>query len=367
MFDALTGWAVDAEGDSGVAAKGAVESVVRTTDGGVHWRDVTPHAPPGQKLASLVLQVDWLTSLIAWVELPLDNPTRTPLLFRTVDGGRTWTHATIPGYGSIDFVDARNGWLMSGNIVLTRVGPPPWRRNEEADIYRSTDGGATWAKVASARANDERSGLPFAGSKKTITFLNTTTGWITGTRELGAASPLAYLYVTHDGGHSWRLQKLPPLPATVPYRADAPTIQFFTARDGILSRAYSVPNTVHPVAFGVVFYVTHNGGTTWTPTTPPLATPLTNSSDISREYQGSSFADVNHGWVVNYGGTLYVTSDSGRHWTTRSRLNRVPVGQIDFVSPQLGWAVGQGNDFAYLEKTVDGGRTWAPVAYTILR
>ncbi len=34
MFDALTGWAVDAEGAGEVAAKGAVESVVRTTTAG---------------------------------------------------------------------------------------------------------------------------------------------------------------------------------------------------------------------------------------------------------------------------------------------------------------------------------------------
>ncbi len=300
------------------------------------------------------------------MELPLDNPTRTPLLFRTVDGGQTWTHATIPAYGSIYFVDARDGWLMSGRIVLTNGRSCPC--GQEEDIYRSTDGGDTWTKVASTRADDESSGLPFAGGKEDITFVDTTTGWITGTRDPGDASNLAYLYVTYDGGRTWRLQELPPLPVTVPYHAASPRIQFFTAQDGILSRSYSVPNNVYPVAFGVVFYVTHDGGATWTPTTPPFATPLTSSSDILQEYQTSSFADVNHGWVVTYGGTLYATSDGGRHWTTiRSPFNRVPVGQIDFISPQVGWAVGQGNDFPFLERTADGGHTWAPVKYTISR
>jgi photosystem II stability/assembly factor-like uncharacterized protein len=309
MFDALTGWAVETEGDSGVVAKGAVESVVRTTDGGVHWKDVTPHAPPGQDIGGpgYGYETFWLTSSIAWVKAGT-------LLFRTIDGGRTWTHATIPAYGSIYFVDARNGWLMSGRIVLTNGRSCPC--GQEEDIYRSVDGGKTWTKVASTRADDERSGLPFAGSKEDINFLNSTTGWITGTHAPGDASNLAYLYVTHDGGHTWRLQDLPPLPLAVPFHAYSPMIQIFTARDGILSREYVVPNTVHPVAWGVVFYVTHDGGTTWTPTTPPFATALTTSSDISQGYQGSSFADVNRGWVMNYEGTLYVTSDSGRHWTT---------------------------------------------------
>jgi len=358
MFDALTGWAVEAEGPGGNPAKGAEEFIVRTSDGGVHWRDVTPRAPAGYHIGGpgYGYKTYWLTSSIAWVEAET-------LLFRTLDGGRTWKHAIMPSYGSIYFVDVRTGWLMSGKIVLTNRTSCPC--GEEVDIYRSTDGGETWTQVARTRVNDERSGLPFAGRKEDITFLNATTGWITGTRERDDASPLAYVYVTHDDGHTWRLQELPPLPLTVPYRADSPTIRFFTAQDGILSRTYAVPNGAYPVAFGVVFYVTHDGGTTWTPTTPPFATPLTSSPDISQDYQGSSFADVNHGWVVNYGGTLYVTSDSGRHWTIRSRVPYLPVGQIEFISPQVGWAVGQ--DFTYVHKTADGGRTWAPVPYTISR
>ncbi len=362
MLDAQTGWAVEAEGWSGVVAKGAEEFIVRTTDGGVHWKDVTPHAPPGQHVGGpgYAYEAFWLTSSIAWVEAGT-------LLFRTVDGGQTWKHITTPAYGSIYFVDARSGWLMSGRIVLTRIGPPPWPRNEEEDIYRSIDGGETWTQVASTRADDESSGLPFAGVKEEIIFLNSTTGWVTGTRD---KSDLVYLYVTQDGGHTWRLQELPPPPLAVPYHAASPRIQFFTARDGILSISYSVPNRVYPVASGVVFYVTHDGGTTWTPTTPPFATPLTSSSDISQWYTGSSFADVNHGWVMNYGGTLYVTNDSGRQWTTIQPgppFAGWPVGQIDFISPQVGWATGQGNSLNFLLKTLDGGTTWTPVAYTISR
>src|SRR5207247_11400163 len=52
MFDAQTGWAVSTEGGGGAFSRGAVGSVVRTTDGGFYWRDVTPHAPPGQLLST---------------------------------------------------------------------------------------------------------------------------------------------------------------------------------------------------------------------------------------------------------------------------------------------------------------------------
>ena len=291
------------------------------------------------------------------------------MLFHTVDGGQTWQSVTVPAFGSIHFVDAGDGWLMTGKNVLLS--------GQEEDIYRTTDGGKTWTKVASTSADDESSGLPFSGSKNGFTFATLTTGWITGTHDWWThsqdeVSHKTYLYVTHDGGRTWRSQDLPPLPLTVPYHAWSPTIEFFTPQDGILSRLYSVPDNVHPVASGVVFYVTHNGGTTWTPTVPPYAASPTSSSDNSHVLGPLSFSDANHGWVMTDDGTLYVTSDSGLHWTTiRLSLapsgDRGPVGQIDFISPQVGWAVGRPHFLSFLLKTVDGGHTWTPLSYTISR
>ncbi len=99
--------------------------------------------------------------------------------------------------GSIDFINARDGWLMRSVRA--------YADNHEVDIYHSTDGGEVWNKVASVRQGDESSGLPFAGVKVRITFLNATTGWVTG-----ATNTNDWLFhVTHDGGRTWRQQKLP--------------------------------------------------------------------------------------------------------------------------------------------------------------
>lgn len=133
---------------------------------------------------------------------------------------------------------------------------------------------------------------------------------------------------------------------------------FFTARDGILPVFYSVadPVTYHTIASIAVFYITHDGGTTWTYTTPvPVAS-----------WGGRlSFADINHGWAAE-GNSLYVTSNGGQQWT---KIEPAPpfteVKQLDFISARLGWAVKQTSPF--LLKTLDGGHTWAPVAYTISR
>lgn len=318
MIDPLSGWAVTREPDA--------NELLRTIDGGIHWRDVTPHAPPGQKIAvgeGSAFLVDWLNSLVAWMVAPVHAPTHdTALLFHTVDGGETWKSLNPPVVGLFDFINVRVGWMLAGN-----------------DIYRSTDAGETWTKIASAE---------FPGGYSAITFLNTTTGWVTpgSTDDPERISP----YVTHDGGSTWRRQKLSLPPGEVPFRVAIPRPPtFFTARDGV----FPVPMS------HFVFYMTHDSGATWIYATPVAVT----------QWGPFSFADVNHGWLVD-GDALHVTSDGGHLWTTMQPappFAQVPVGEVDFISPHVGWASGRPLFPPALLKTQDGGHTWAPVSYTIVR
>jgi photosystem II stability/assembly factor-like uncharacterized protein len=265
MVDALTGWAVTHEQGE--------NALLRTTNGGTQWREVTPLSSSRQQIA--VFRVAVLTSLIAWVLSSEETQ-----IFHTIDGGRTWRHVTIPAQGGeFQFINARDGWMLANEVA--RMG------SEEVDIYRSTDGGKTWSKVASTTVDNERSGLPFIGDKVGITFLNVTTGWITGTTNVFNS---LYLYVTHDGGRTWRQQKLSlPPQVTSPWDNWTKPPRFFTARDGILPVFYGSfnPRSYSPVASPGVFYVTHDGGTTWMYTTPV--------SLIQCDCPWS-FADMNHGW-----------------------------------------------------------------------
>lgn len=337
MVDARAGWAVTARTGS--------STLLHTTDGGSHWTVVAPRSPSGQEVA--VFQISVLTSLVAWAVPAGTTPATTTQIFHTVDGGRAWSNATIPARSghSIHFINDRDGWVLSEEGYA--MG------GEAVDVYRSTDAGATWTKVASARLHDESSGLPFGGGKVGITFLNATTGWITGA-DLGPH--WLYFYVTHDGGRTWRQQDLRvPPQVTSPWYNLTKAPKFFTPQDGILPVFYSIadPATYHTVASVGVFYVTHNGGTTWTYTTPVSAGgPL-------------SFADVDHGWIVG-GDLLYVTGDGGRRWT---KMQPAPpltgITQLDFISSGIGWALRETAPF--LLKTVDGGHTWTTVAYRIGR
>lgn len=340
MVDARAGWAVTARTGS--------STLLHTTDGGSHWTIVAPRSPSGQEVA--VFQFSVRTSLMAWAVPTGSIPPTNTQIFHTNDGGRTWRRVTIPARSvySINFINARDGWLLSEEGYF--MG------SEAVDIYHSTDAGETWTKLASTRLGDESSGLPFGGNKTDITFLNATTGWITGAN-LGPGR--MYLFVTHDGGYTWRQQDitLPP-EVTSPWYNLTKSPTFFGAQDGVLPVFYSIadPITHHTNASVSIFYITHDSGTTWTYTTP---VPVTSGGGPF------SFADVNHGWVAE-GNWLYFTVDGGRRWTKIQPTRPfADVKQLDFISPQLGWAVRQRSP--YLLRTSDGGHTWAPVAYTIVR
>jgi photosystem II stability/assembly factor-like uncharacterized protein len=314
--------------------------LLRTTSGGIQWTDVTPVDSSGHKIDGPYFHA--FNSRIAWVEkVSLAAITE---IFRTIDGGRTWKSAAVPAPSvtSISFINPREGWLIA--FLVAALGA-----NESADIYRSTDGGATWMKVAWSP------GLPY-GVKRSISFLNSATGWIT---VLDPRGNRPYLYVTHDGGRTWRSQDMPlPRELTPRWEARPEPPKFFSSRNGSISVHYDILNdSGERTRSVIVLYATHDGGTTWTYT----ASLQVNASEAV--YQ--AVADMNHAWVLN-GGVLHTTSDGGQRWVAilANPLLAVDAKQLDFISPQTGWAIRR--TFPFLLKTLDGGRTWAPVAYAVL-
>ncbi len=377
MFDAQTGWAVSAEGGGGAWSRGAVGSVVRTTDGGLHWKDVTPPAPSGQKFPLGAPDINALTRLSGWgwgrlVPSAWDGiADGSSVIFRTFDGGQTWKTEPVSIDGWIlvmDFINARDGWIVSGKPSQT----PPSSPERFWGVHQSADSGKTWTNLGSFR---------FPDYPNNLFFLNATTGWITGsTFDKAHRRGTAYLFVTRDGGRTWQQQSLP-LPPDLTISGDhfgalfaggagdekayAPKI--LTALDVMIPVRYDTSNDA-----GVLFYVTHDGGATWAYTTPihlPSVSCYQSGGPLCPNYLSSSFADVDHGWVMDTNSTLYVTKDGGRQWTKIQPRLPIddPLGAIAFTSPQVGWATGQLLNKPVLLKTLDGGRTWTSVPYVIVK
>jgi len=88
MFDVTTGWAA------------TPDRALRTTDGGLHWQDVTPPAPPGASPLSLTsLAMFPRSAAEAWVARGLDaggSGAPQSAISHTTDGGLTWRSITLP-------------------------------------------------------------------------------------------------------------------------------------------------------------------------------------------------------------------------------------------------------------------------------
>jgi photosystem II stability/assembly factor-like uncharacterized protein len=104
------------------------------------------------------------------------------ILFRTTDGGATWTrfqlHESFAQWHGIAFGDARHWWAVGtrGNLAT-----------DQASISASTDGGVTWVD------QDSPSPQPLNG----VWFVSASTGWAVG--EDGV------VLRTTDGGATWVL------------------------------------------------------------------------------------------------------------------------------------------------------------------
>ena len=183
-------------------------------------------------------------------------------------------------------------------------------------------------------------GLPLAGTKNGMTFLDSSHGWVSGAEPM---PDFIYLYATADGGHTWAQQDLTLPSGFSGATTSADPARFFSASEGIL------PVDLSSYTVGTVFYLSHDGGASWAPTQPVTPTG---------HYSIASLKDF---FVWDGGTTLFVSHDSGQTWSSISPNINVQdtLTSFQFVDPLKGWALTtDANSHSGLYKSVDGGQTW---------
>ena len=190
MLNELDGWAI------------TENAILRTTDGGSTWYNVSPQGVTefGYGTANT-----FLSASQAWVMVTnWSDPIGSGLLYRTSDGGLTWTVYPVAfGSGDLTFIDEQNGWMMAAlGIAAGSMG---------VAIYQTDDGGATWTQTYTNDPNLEnaRDSLPLGGIKSNLTPLNAKTAWVGG---VVYAPETFYLYKSSDSGQTWAPQTLPAAP-----------------------------------------------------------------------------------------------------------------------------------------------------------
>lgn len=342
MQDAASGWAVGGTADPG-------GHVLRTSDGGTTWQDVTPPEPdsePGEPRK--IAEAFFMDNNNAWVTFSFASFFTTPtdvIVWRTTNGGSTWTSSAYLDTGGmmeifaptfLYFVDAFNGWY------LVSVGAG--MSHDYSIFFRTNNGGATWTRIAHPSESVDMQSCCKTG----MAFADTNTGMVT--YEQG---PYTSVYVewTYDGGLTWSFSDLPSPPSdpgyfeTVYCEAHSPT--FFSTLSvtiGVTCREWVEGG---PSIYTHFVYRTTDGGATW----------------LSYPYPGGDllFIDANlvMATTTSFGSSEEISksADGGMTWVIVKTV--IWDGQFSFASEMVGWAVARDEPEIALVMTSDGGSSWA--------
>jgi len=240
MVTESVGWAIGSSANGNNWA-----SILRTTDGGLHWKQVTPSQAASQGISELYI----LDETTAWV------PGSGGTWYRTTDGGATWKPlGWLQGQiRPFSFSDPDHGWMIVSSFSGDKSQPPPTAPAQPGSLlYTTSNGGDTWQRQSNT--------LPFSFVREFHTITQQT-AWVTteGLTLNSQANVQAVLYVTHDAGHTWEPRQLPrPTGITrdVPSLTFGPT--FVTEQDGSIFAAFGQDAT-----HDMYLYVTHDGGKSW--------------------------------------------------------------------------------------------------------
>lgn len=237
-------------------------------------------------------------------------------LYKSTDNGQTWnplfTAVTQKPFRMIKFVSSTTGYACGGSSTTS---------DSLGFIFKTTDGGATWANIG------------FNFTKQVYSFsLASSTVWYVGTSN-------NRIYKTTDGGATFTLQSHPITGST--------TAIFYDMGFADANTGYACSSTGKIIK-------TIDGGTTWTLANSPFGT--------STVYAMSVF-DAQKVIAVGLSAKAYMTTDGGTSWTQLT--TNIPGSYFctKFYNNQLGYIGGFNSPNPTLAKTTDGGLTWNAVTF----
>jgi photosystem II stability/assembly factor-like uncharacterized protein len=196
------------------------------------------------------------------------SPAVSADIWYSTDYGATWTLCAATPFAAAE--DAGPIATYGGRVIVGRITADA---GNAAEIAYSDDYGATWTNVDLGATNSQ--------TVDDITWLDWTHCW--------AACSGGYVYFSADGGESWTAQ----------------TSGGITAQNLVGIDAYDRSNVVATGAAGAIIQTTD--GTNWQAVTGPAA--------VADQFNCVLMRNANRWFIGSDAGNMYKTTDGGTAWT----------------------------------------------------
>ena len=331
----------------------------KSTDGGASWTTLLAGLPDADSLAGLELDARTPGTLYIRTATPAPDPPLDPTvapLYRSVDGGATWT-AAAAGLGGRRVLD----------VAAARSAPALYAATADG-LFRSADGGRHWSGPVAGTAGalvvaapPSPAGIVYTGTQVRGVLKSFDRGatWRAVNRGLHglpvrqlviAPSDAAVFYAqvndlgvvrSDDGGATW-----------------GPANDSLGAFPNLLAVDPHDPRTAYAGHFAGGLWKTSDGGATWRPTAGDASCLGPREIVFDPRRSGTAYAAGSRGCPFPAAiPCLGVRStDGGESWTCMEELARtVEALAIDPADPATLYAGG----FFEVQTSTDAGLTWS--------
>ena len=314
----------------------------RSLNGGQTWRAIFDDQPVSAIGSVSVNQAD---PDIVWVGIGEGNGTEDPesaAVYRSLDGGETWAPRGLVGLEGVHRIVLHPA---SPEIVYAGVSGGAWQAGDDRGVYKTTDGGETWSRVLFV---DESTGVadlvmdPSDPNRLLAAmWSNRRFPW-----SVEARGPGSGLFLTRNGGDTWiRLEEGDGIPvgelgriALDVFRGDPRVVHALVdvgEGEGVLLRSY-------------------NRGRTWLTVrrSPDLISPADDPSGIVAD-------PVDESKLFHLSSRLSVSNDTGETFRPNGRGPGLGY-RVLWIHPEDPRLMYGGTDRG-LYVSRDGGDNWRPM------